>query len=50
MLGRSDTYGPALSRLAHAGDWEPTFVFRLGHPTREALHSPRRALTDVIRA
>ena len=50
MLGRSDTYGPALSRLAHAGDWEPTFVFRLGHPTREALHSPRRALRDVIRA
>ncbi len=50
MLGRSDTYGPALSRLAHGGDWEPTFVFRLGHPTREALHSPRRALTDVIRA
>jgi len=49
MLGRSDTYGPALARLAQAGDWEPTFVFRLGHPTREALHSPRRALESVTR-
>ena len=48
-LGRSDTYGPALARLAHAGDWEPTFVFRMGHPTREALHSPRRPLESVIR-
>jgi nitroreductase len=49
-LARSDAYGPALARLANAGDWEPTFVFRLGYPTREALHSPRRALDDVIRA
>jgi nitroreductase len=46
---RSDAYGPALARLASAGDWEPTFVFRLGHPTRRPLHSPRRALDDVIR-
>ncbi len=49
-LARSDAYGPALARLASAGDWEPTFVFRLGHPTRQALHSPRRALQDVVRA
>lgn len=49
-LARNDAYGPALARLADAGDWEPTFVFRLGYPTREALHSPRRVLEDVIRA
>jgi nitroreductase len=48
-LARRDEYGPALGRLAGAGDWEPTFVFRLGHPTRVAPHSPRRPLSQAIR-
>jgi nitroreductase len=48
MLGRTDVFGPALARLAAANGWEPTFVFRLGYPKREALRSPRRPLDDVL--
>jgi nitroreductase len=50
MLGRNDEFGPALATLAQANGWEPTFVFRLGYPTREAPRSPRRPFEDVIRA
>jgi nitroreductase len=47
MLGRHDQLGPALARLAHAANWEPTFVFRLGYALREAPRSPRRPLEAV---
>jgi len=50
MLGRTDVYGPALTKLAEAQNWEPTFTFRLGIAEREAPPSPRRPLSDVVRA
>jgi len=48
QLGRKDTFGPALAQLAHAPDWQATFVFRLGYAERPALPSPRRPLNDVV--
>ena len=47
-LGRKDEFGPMLARLAHAPDWQATFVFRLGYAERPALPSPRRPLNDVV--
>jgi nitroreductase len=46
-LGKPDEFRPALAKLATAGAWEPTFVFRLGYPQREAPRSPRRPLEAV---
>lgn len=48
MLGRQDTFGPALRAIANAKDWEPTFVFRLGYAKRQAPRSPRRSLEEVM--
>ena len=49
-LGRPDTYGTALQRLAKAPGWEPTFVFRLGYAEKPAPPSPRRPLADVMKS
>src|SRR5688572_19499846 len=48
MLGRNEELQPALAQWFGAGAWEPTFVFRLGHPTREAPRSPRKSLEAVL--
>jgi nitroreductase len=48
MLGRQDEFGSGLATLARDNRWEPTFVFRLGYAEREAPHSPRRLLDDVV--
>jgi hypothetical protein len=48
MLGRQDEFGPSLAKLARAGGWEPTFVFRLGYAVREEPRSPRRPLADFV--
>jgi len=48
QLGRKDEFGPALAQMAHAPDWQATFVFRLGYAERPALPSPRRPLNDVV--
>ena len=48
MLGRTDTFRPALAKLAKLPGWEPTFVFRMGYAERDALPSPRRPLSDVV--
>jgi len=51
MLGEADHFKTEIVKLASASpEWEPTFVFRLGFPEREAGHSPRRPLEDVLRA
>jgi hypothetical protein len=50
MLGRNDEFRPALVKLARVGGWEPTFVFRLGYARRQAPRSPRRPLSDVVKA
>ncbi len=49
MLGRKDEFGPALAKLHKMGGWEPTFVFRMGYAESDALPSPRRPLSDVLR-
>jgi len=50
VLGRPDTFAPALKKIAGGTDWEPTFAFRLGYAEREALPSPRHSLDQVIRS
>jgi hypothetical protein len=49
MLGRGDTFGPQLRKLAEMPGWEPTFMFRMGFASRVAGPSPRRALEEVIK-
>jgi hypothetical protein len=48
MVARSDEFRPVLTTLARTTGWEPTFVFRLGYPRREAPRSPRRPLEAVL--
>ncbi|MEJ0027441.1 MAG: hypothetical protein WDN01_15555 [Rhizomicrobium sp.] len=48
-LGRVDTYQRALAAMAKAPDWQPTFVFRLGHAEKPAPPSPRRPLNDAMK-
>ena len=50
LLGR-----PSISRTTLAGfsgdaEWQPTFAFRVGWPTRPAAASPRRSLASVVMA
>jgi hypothetical protein len=47
-VGRPDIFATALTRLAGAAGWEPTFVFRLGIAERTAGPSPRRTLDQVV--
>ncbi|MCB1325340.1 MAG: hypothetical protein H7A21_07690 [Spirochaetales bacterium] len=47
-LGRSLATEKKLADLINTSDWQPTFQFRAGHPTAEALPSARRALEDVL--
>jgi nitroreductase len=48
LLGGNEELAPALAQWFGASGWEPTFVFRLGHPTREAPRSPRKLLEAVL--
>jgi hypothetical protein len=48
MLGRADEFGPGLASCSGENEWEPTFVFRLGYAERQAPHSPRRPLENVM--
>jgi len=50
MIGKNDSFGPAIVKLVAAPGWEPTFVFRLGVAERPAGPSPRRALSEVLRS
>ena len=49
MLGKADSFGPALVKHASMPGWEPTFVFRLGTAERTASASPRRPLSAVLK-
>ena len=47
--------GPSISRKTLTGftgdaEWQPTFAFRVGWPTRPAAASPRRSLASVVMA
>lgn len=49
MLGRANSFGPAIAKFAATPGWEPTFTFRLGAAESAAGPSPRRALDEVLR-
>jgi hypothetical protein len=48
QLGRPSAFGKTLARFSCDPDWQPTFAFRIGWPTRPAAASPRRTLDSVI--
>lgn len=47
QLGTEPRFGDALEGLLHDPSRRGLFTFRLGHPTRQAPPSPRRAVEDV---
>lgn len=47
--GLPATFAPRLASLLGGSDRRALCAFRLGHPVRPALRSPRRPLSDVIR-
>jgi hypothetical protein len=48
QLGRPSTYREALASFSGDAEWQPTFAFRVGWPTRPAAASPRRSLQSVL--
>jgi nitroreductase len=48
QLGKPPVFRKTLTRLAGDADWQPTFAFRIGWPTRPGAASPRRPLDSVI--
>ena len=48
VLGNAPVFAPRLAALLPVGA-RPLATFRIGHPTRPARPSPRRALGDVLR-
>lgn len=49
QLGLSPQFGRAAETLIGPNTGEWLAAFRIGHPTREARHSPRRTIAQVIR-
>ena len=47
-LRRGTAWEKRLAALTGGSDWQPTFSFRAGMPTRPGGRSPRRALTGVV--
>jgi hypothetical protein len=47
QLGRGSAWEQRLARVIGSAEWQPTFSFRAGMPSRGAPPSPRRALGDV---
>ena len=45
--GLPPDFGTAMAALLPAG-WSPIMTFRIGHPTADALRSPRRPAVDVV--
>jgi hypothetical protein len=48
QLGRPALYRNALAGFSGDAEWQPTFAFRVGWPTRPAPASPRRSLQSVV--
>jgi nitroreductase len=48
QLGKPATYRKALTGFSGAAEWQPTFAFRVGWPTRPGPASPRRSLQSVL--
>jgi hypothetical protein len=48
QLGKPSTYAKTLAGFCGDSQWQPTFAFRVGWPTRPAAASPRRTLQSVV--
>jgi hypothetical protein len=48
VLAQEPRAAATLAALAGTADWRPTFVFRMGFPTRPAAPSPRRPVEAVV--
>lgn len=48
QLAREPWAARTLERVVGDHHWQPTFSFRLGVPTRDAVPSPRRPVGDVV--
>jgi hypothetical protein len=48
QLGRPSIYVNTLAGFSGEAEWQPTFAFRVGWPTRPAPASPRRSLASVV--
>jgi hypothetical protein len=48
QLGKGAAYARTLAGFCGDSQWQPTFAFRLGWPTRAAAASPRRTLQSVV--
>lgn len=48
QLGRPSISGRTLAGLGGDAEWQPTFAFRVGWPTRPGPASPRRSLQSVV--
>jgi hypothetical protein len=48
QLGKPSIFRKALVGLSGAAEWQPTFAFRVGWPTRPGAASPRRSLQAVL--
>jgi hypothetical protein len=49
VLGSAPRFGDAVRELVGDPGWQALLTFRVGYPTHEALRSPRRALSDVLK-
>jgi nitroreductase len=48
LRGQKAEADSELASLIGGGEWQPTFMFRLGYPVREVGPSPRRPASDVL--
>jgi hypothetical protein len=48
QLGKPATFRKTLAGFCRDSQWQPTFAFRAGWPTRPAPASPRRTLQSVV--
>jgi hypothetical protein len=48
QLGKPSIFRKTLADFSGAADWQPTFAFRVGWPTRPGPASPRRSLQSVM--
>jgi hypothetical protein len=48
QLGKPAAFAKTLAGFCGDSQWQPTFAFRVGWPTRPAAASPRRALQSVV--
>lgn len=47
-LSLTPKFGDRIHEILGTSDWNSIIQFRMGHPTIEALPSPRRSVKDVI--